>query len=227
MFYTYIHYKKDNTDPFYIGKGKGNRFCSRSNRNKWWKNIVEKHDFNAQILAYWETEKEAFEHEKFLISCFKDLGHKLVNMTDGGEGSSGWIPTPEWRLKRSEHQRKLFSDKNNNPMSNEVSRNKKSLTSKGKKLSDEHKKKISDSLMGNKYSLGKNLSEDHKKKISNSLIGNSRTKGKFLSDEHKLKLSLAQKGKKKSPEVVAKQIASRKLTYERKLGLLISKELSK
>lgn len=220
MFYTYIHLRKDNNAPFYVGKGKGKRFCSIHNRNRWWKNVVKKHDFHAEILAYWETEKEAFEHEKFLIECLKSIGHNLVNMTNGGDGTSGWIPSQEWRQKKSDSQKALFKDKKNNPMTSPENRKKKSQNLSGSKLSEETKKKISASLIGNTRSLGRNLSDNHKKKISDSLLGNKRTAGKKLSDEHKMKLSLALKGRKKSLETIQKQIAGRKATYERKRNQL-------
>ena len=100
MFYTYAHFKPDDR-VFYIGKGRGNRYLSTA-RSQYWKNIVAKAGgFKAEILANWSTEAEAFAHEKFLIKCFRDLGHNLCNMTDGGEGSSGVFIDAEARLQRS------------------------------------------------------------------------------------------------------------------------------
>lgn len=98
MFYTYAHYRPDGR-VFYIGKGSGNRYLSVG-RSSYWKNVVAKEGgFTAEILARWPTEKEAFEHEKFLIKCFKDLGFKLCNLTDGGEGASGRTLSLESRDK--------------------------------------------------------------------------------------------------------------------------------
>lgn len=100
MFYTYAHFRPDGR-IFYIGKGSGNRHLSLS-RGAYWKNIVAKEGgFSSEILARWSSEKEAFEHEKFLIKCFKDLGFELCNLTDGGEGTSGITFSEEQRLKRS------------------------------------------------------------------------------------------------------------------------------
>ena len=126
-FYTYAHYTADTKELFYIGKGQKNRHkhsCSKT-RNKWWHSKVKKHNgFVSEILAVWDTEKEAFEHEKFLISIFKK---QLVNLTDGGEGCAGLVHSTEARNKRS-----------------------KSLM--GKALTEERKTNISKSLQGRKLS---------------------------------------------------------------------------
>lgn len=87
---------------------------------------------------------------------------------------------------------------------------------KGKKLSEEVRKSISSSLVGNKYRLGKSptnkgvtgklkfpnrkrkgkLSEKHRANIAKSLLGNKRTLGKKQSCETKLKRSIAMRGEK-------------------------------
>ena len=71
---------------------------------------------------------------------------------------------------------------------------------KGKRLSEEHKKKLSEA------NKGKRLSEEHKKKIGEANKGkqlseetrnkmSEAAKGKKFSDEHRRKLSESQKGK--------------------------------
>lgn len=109
MYYTYIHYKDTNKQPFYVGKGIGKRAWSTSNRNLHWKNTVSKHGFSAEIIGRWDSEPEAFEHEQFLISCFRDLGHKLVNQTAGGEGSSGRVASEQFRQRASAAAKARFS----------------------------------------------------------------------------------------------------------------------
>lgn len=86
MFYTYAHVRKDNGQIFYIGKGSGRRMYRKDARSKHWKNIACKAGFEPMMLASWNSEKEAFEHEKFLINCFKDTG-LLVNKSSGGDGN--------------------------------------------------------------------------------------------------------------------------------------------
>lgn len=106
MFYTYAHLKPCGT-IFYIGKGSLKRAHAKDNRNKHWKNIVAKYGYSVKILAPWKQEKEALEHEKFLIKVFKDLGYSLVNYTEGGEGVSGYKHTKDTKLKMSAFQKEF------------------------------------------------------------------------------------------------------------------------
>lgn len=88
MFYTYAHLTADTNRIFYIGKGTGRRMYRKDARNLHWKNTVKKHGYKAIKLSIWKTESEAFEHEKLLISCFKDMNVKLVNQSAGGDGNN-------------------------------------------------------------------------------------------------------------------------------------------
>jgi hypothetical protein len=103
QFYTYSYNRVDGT-PYYIGKGKGDRAynraahcCARCPKDR------------ARItVQYWESEEKAFEMEKWYISLFgrKDNGTGILrNMTDGGEGASGNIPSEDNLKKRSESQK--------------------------------------------------------------------------------------------------------------------------
>jgi len=116
-FYTYIHSTGDKAGQsnriFYVGKGKKNRAWIFIKRNKHWHNIADKNGINVTICAYWDSEQEAHEHEKFLILCFRDMGIRLANMTDGGEGMSGYSPTPETRRKISEAGKNILSQSEN------------------------------------------------------------------------------------------------------------------
>jgi len=102
MFLTYAHYTPQGR-LFYIGKGSSERRPYYfKNRNVYWNNIVQKHGTpEVEILAHWNTEKEALKHETFLIKCFRKMGYILANLTDGGEGSSGRKCSEETRMKKS------------------------------------------------------------------------------------------------------------------------------
>ena len=100
MFYTYSHETADTGKIFYIGKGIDRRHKRTVSRNPHWHNIVNKHGFVSKILAHWKTEREALQHESFLISCFKDMGLTLANKTDGGESGSGYVMPESEKIKR-------------------------------------------------------------------------------------------------------------------------------
>jgi hypothetical protein len=99
-FYVYVH-RKPNGEVFYVGKGKGKRAWSSNSRNRFWKFVADKHGWFVEIVDNNLTEQQSFELEEFLISFCKrrNQGGTLVNMTDGGEGSSGYNPSPEARAK--------------------------------------------------------------------------------------------------------------------------------
>ena len=160
MFYTYGHYTESGR-LFYIGKGVNRRMCDRSNRNTHWRNTAAKHGLKVEVFANWSTEKEALDHEVFLISCFRSLGFKLCNQTDGGEGFSGGVV--------SEENRRLSSLRfKGRPAPN------KGLPSplKGSTLSEEHKLKLSAAKLGKPGPRkGVALSEETKSKISNAQVG--------------------------------------------------------
>ena len=64
-------------------------------RNDHWQNVVNKYGKpHVELLANWKTEEEALDHERLLISCFRDMGVELTNKSDGGEGTSGFKFAP-------------------------------------------------------------------------------------------------------------------------------------
>lgn len=106
-FYTYIHRRLDSGLIFYVGKGAGTRGSSKNGRNIHWQRVVSAHGFSIEVVGLWESEDDAFSHERLLISIFRDLGHPLVNKTDGGEGASGLVVGEETRRRHSESMRAL------------------------------------------------------------------------------------------------------------------------
>ena len=169
--YTYAHSKPDGT-IFYIGKGIGRRAYSK-NRNDYWKRIVAKYGYEVQILAYWDTEEEALDHEVLLISCMKDMKIELCNLTDGGEGATGYKHT-------NEHKTKLKG--------NSYGASTWGMTFKGKKHSEESKAKMSYVRIGNKNKAGTTLSEESKAKISASNLGKPKFKKRVLTAEQVLEI---------------------------------------
>lgn len=90
-FYVYVHRRASDGRIFYVGKGSGNRARQPWMRNKWWKHTVGKHGLNVEIVAWFENEADAFALERDLIAWYgRDV---LVNLTDGGEGATGYVDT--------------------------------------------------------------------------------------------------------------------------------------
>ena len=140
MYYTYAFLREDTT-PYYIGKGKSNRAHRRR-----YKGIKPPNDKSRIIFLKQNlTEEEAFKHEIYMIAVFgrKDLGTGILhNRTDGGDGASGAVRSLEFKenLRRK---------------------------NKNKVLSKEHKIKISEAQKGDKnHNYGKSASQKTREKMS-------------------------------------------------------------
>jgi len=110
MFYLYQHTRLDTNSVFYIGisrhnkKFKYKRAAQKDKRNSIWKNIVSKIDFKYKILLESDDINIIKAKEIELIAHYGKIKYKtgcLANITDGGEGTFGYIPTKETRLKHS------------------------------------------------------------------------------------------------------------------------------
>lgn len=115
----YVYMWLDGDLPIYVGKGNGGRAWSMKNRNPHLTRTVEKmrrdgKPVRVMLAADELSEQDAFAIEKALIATFgrRDLGTGcLLNMTDGGEGPSGYKPSPETREKiRAARAKQVFSE---------------------------------------------------------------------------------------------------------------------
>ena len=190
MYYTYAHIRLDTNAIFYIGKGIANRLNKPCGRNPHWSRIVNKHGYKAIKLCDWDVELDALKHEICLIQYLRNKGLDLVNMTSGGEGTSGLKHSDETRLKMSKarqgyrhsEETKFKMGKARIGRKRSAAANlKNSIAKKGKHPSDETRLKMSKAQTGRKHS------EESKFKIG---IAN---KGHKHSDATKLKLSIAVK----------------------------------
>jgi hypothetical protein len=177
-YYCYIYYRADGITPFYIGKGTYQRAYKFSGHGKWCRNIIQ-HDGKENIkveLIECKDEQEAFYQERILITQLR-MFYKLCNLTDGGEGSSGYRAPLEVRKKMSVAH---MGEKNHNY---------------GKPCPNEQKKKISEALTGR--------SNPHTPE-QNRKIGEAQ-KGKVILQETKELLSTIHKGKHYSIETEFKK----------------------
>lgn len=154
---VYQHRRLDTNEIFYIGIGKTEkRAYSKHNRNKHWKNIVNKVGHKVEIITTCDTREEACQIEQYLIKYYgrRDLGFgSLVNLTDGGEGVLGL--TPMKGKKHSDETKSKISLAHKGRKHTEEARLNMSLAHKGKpsprkgkKHSKEAKSKMSKTRKG-------------------------------------------------------------------------------
>lgn len=169
MYYVYQHLKSDTNEVFYVGKGTKNRAFKTTSRNDFWKRIVAKHGLKVEFLAKYIEEELAFLVEAEAIDLYKKLGIRLSNMTDGGEGASGYKHTEE-------HKSKMVG--------NQFGKLVKTNGFKGKTHSDEQKAKWSETRKGvTSPRKGVVLSDETRSKISQSRMGIVVQKRRALTDD--------------------------------------------
>lgn len=220
-FYTYIHIRNDIGEVFYVGKGTGRRAFALG-RNPYWNSIVAKHGHTVHIVAYFANEADAFEHEKEMIAELREAGFNLANMTDGGEGASGWVPSAETKAR--------IGEKSKGRKHSYDSRVKMSTSRKGRKVSEETKAKLRISKLGNDIgaagrakisaaSTGRVKSVESRAKQGAAIRGNQFALGNILTPETRAKMRIARTGKKWSEAVKAKMSATAKARWaNRKLS---------
>jgi hypothetical protein len=186
-FYVYAYLRQDNT-PYYIGKGHNIRAWNQHDKGI----HPPKDQTKIVIIESNLTDIGALALERRMIRWYgrKDTNTGILrNLTDGGDGSAGYVPTEETRIKIS-------------------------VAGKGRKLkprTKEHSEALSKSLTGRK------LSEDHVSKIKERPAWNKGLIGHYIqSEESNEKRSEAlkgripwNKGKSPSKETLEKQRLAR------------------
>ena len=111
VYYVYIWYIVDTGEVFYVGKGKNGRYRHLYNRNKYFKDMYSSHNCDVRKIYENLTEAEAFEKEKETIKWYREnTNFRLTNQTDGGDGTSGWQPSEEFKAKQSKIHKEQWQD---------------------------------------------------------------------------------------------------------------------
>lgn len=174
-YYVYRHVRLDTNSTFYIGKGHGKRAYSKTNRNQYWGRLVKKIEYRVELVETDLSEDEAYNREIYWINFYKNLGQCEANFQLGGGSSSQGLKhlchdcgcklkniyakrcqTCRIEFKKTDEYKKIHSDGQKKRFKDPVQREfVKSLRlgiappNKGKtgyKLTDDHKKKISEGL---------------------------------------------------------------------------------
>ena len=155
IYYVYAYLREDGT-PYYIGKGKDNR-AFKTDHNV----PLPKDKSHIVFLETNLSDVGALALERRMIRWYgrKNIGTGILrNLTDGGEGSSGYVPSEEAKIKIS-------------------------LGNKGiaKPKTDEWRANHSKTMIGKKHSQ----TEETRAKISIGLTGKNKNKKKPpRSQEH-------------------------------------------
>lgn len=158
-FYTYLQVIGPYT---YIGKGCGKRYLSAcpKTRGRLYRHAIEKYGLKkAEILHFYESEEEAFRDEIRIIADLRAIEVKLLNLSRGGDGASGYRQDEETRIKirntraswgeekKKQIRHKFLATMNaKSAVEKAEIRRKQSEANKGKPkppISDEHRKNLS------------------------------------------------------------------------------------
>lgn len=223
-FIVYIYRYPETKEPFYIGKGTKGQYRERNHLyearkflgkkipngkvyNRMKIGIIQeilKQGMEPLIEIYLETksEQKAKDTEIEMIAKFgrRDIGTGILsNMTDGGDGTSGYT--------LSDEHKKAISESKKGATQSEETKRLISKKAKGRKMSTETKEKISNTLTGIKRSEEFKLSRTGKNNpnYGKGLPGEKNGMyGRKQSEETKRKISEAIKrkneGKRKCQE---------------------------
>lgn len=168
-FYVYVLFRPSGL-PCYVGKGQGDRWLEheRGATNPHLENIIKKSKAEGRTLfrgkvAEGLTKADAFALEMRLI---KEIGRAatggpLVNLTDGGDGPSGYRHTEETKRRVGEagkgrhhtpEAREKIRAAHTGAKRTEEARLAMSMAQKGREVSAEHRAKIRETLKGRRPS---------------------------------------------------------------------------
>lgn len=165
--HIYRHIRIDKGEPFYIGVASSlKRAYSKNGRNNLWHKIVEKSQYEVEIMLSDIPYKDALKKEIEFINLYGkiiDNTGTLCNITNGGEGMFGVKINESTRLKKSKKLKgRILSDEHKNKISN---------SHKGKKIDILHNIKLQNGRIKNQNRVISNLKEKNKKKVIDENTG--------------------------------------------------------
>lgn len=188
---TYIGQRHCNCEPKlddYLGSG---IYLNRSIKK------YGKENFEKKILAICDNQKTLNVLEKNFIKYYRSIGKAEYNISDGGDGGNhGELVNKKISEQvKKVWQREGYREKIKKSLMNSEKMKNRQSPNKGKKLSEEHKRKISEAHKGKP---GHQFSEEVKIRISQKL------KGHEVSNETRQKISESTRIKMNSDEVKEK-----------------------
>lgn len=111
-YYVYVHRRLSDNKIFYVGKGKNKRAFEKSYRNPKWNNIASVHGFKVEFAVSHMEELDALKLEQDMIAWFGK--ENLANVTDGGEGFTGY----SYMLNMTDAEKEVWSKNHSSIVSN-------------------------------------------------------------------------------------------------------------
>lgn len=174
----------------YIGKGQRSRYRSISSRTRGrlYKHAVEKYGLSrCEILAEFALESEALAAEIEAIAAAVSAGKKILNLTRGGDGISGFRHTASTRKDISTKQLNRSSERKREIQEKRAA----TLATRTQEERNEANRKRSEKLKGRPKPP---FTNEHRQRLSLAHIGNSPSN----------------KGVPKTPEEIARRTATRR-----------------
>lgn len=98
VYYVYEWYIKETGQVFYVGKGKGRRYQACGHKTFGFRYMISHYDCDVRIVSQNLSEQDAFNEEIKRIAYYRSISDSiLVNITNGGEGTSGYVCTSEMK----------------------------------------------------------------------------------------------------------------------------------
>jgi DNA invertase Pin-like site-specific DNA recombinase len=192
IFYVYELFNPIKNEPFYVGKGKNNRyahhFTTKKDNNKHKKNTIDKivklgEKVIVKIVFRSNNEIDVLSKETELILSYGRNDNKtgiLTNLTNGGEGISGYIPTKElkelWSKIRKGSNNGMYNKKHTQESLNKMSEIRLEKYKKGEILPTIHTEEWKQHLRTNNPSA---------KKVDDKLIIELNNKGLSVTEIQK------------------------------------------